>query len=141
MYTKTDTFTLWRKDWTKQKLRDEINRLHRKDMNEELKFSTCLSNVFEDLLETMDADGIAPQDVWACRDWWQTNVKSRSLTLHTAIKKEMQDDRAWRFRTPPLFIVTDEEMEEAYYPRGKKRILKFDFKTADFEMILEDKEW
>ena len=90
-------------------------------------------------MESMTSDGINPSDVWACRDWWQKNVKSKSLTLHTAFKKEMQHSSEWKFRLPPLFIVTDEEMEAAYYPRGKKRILKFNFKTGEFKTILEDR--
>jgi len=133
------TFKLYNKDWTKQQLKNEIDRLHRRDMNESLKFHNVLAYAFDELMEAMTSEGINPGDVWACRDWWNMHVKSKSITLHLAFKKEMQLTSDWRFRKRPLFINTDEEMEAEYYPRGKKPILKFNFKTGEFTTVLKDR--
>ena len=108
-----------KKKMTKFDYEEEIKRLNKILSNKDLQVWGVIRYSFEELLETMDKEGVHPSDHWGCRDWWIANVKSKSLHLHLSFVKELKHESEWRFRTPPLFIPTEEQMVERYGPRKK----------------------
>ena len=99
----------------KYDLLKKIEQLERKVANAGGELSYNMRNIFEELVEKMDAEIGRPQP-WENRDWWVKNVKNQSFTLHLLLKERMIKETEWRFRTPPLFL-SDEEMESRYGPR------------------------